>query len=377
MKPAVTVNGFVTWSAGKQRFVIDARYQNQFIDDRRFKYERLADLAPQLREGDQLISSDVKDAYHHVQLRKADQTYFAFRCMGRVFKCLTMPFGLKVAPFVWTKLCRPVVQALRREGFRVVAYVDEFGGGVPTRQQGGATKKEAAAAGIRVQRLFQSLGLYLHPSEGEWSGTTCLPLLGFLVDTERRLFFLRPDRTTKVMGMAGGLLAGAKTHRRWVRHSALRSFCGTAVSTNLAVPEARYRLRSLYTVMRDHRDCCSNRVRLGRQAMTDLQWWNGLTARAEAGRALWSAPADVTMTADASRIGWGATWDGLVPARRYHTADRADFHINLLELGAVRLGLLSFVDFLRSPSTIIRLRTDSRVAMEVINSGSSTSPPLM
>lgn len=55
-KPVVIVNGFVTWSAGKQRFVIDARYQNKEIDDRRFKYEALTDLAPQLRAGDKLIS---------------------------------------------------------------------------------------------------------------------------------------------------------------------------------------------------------------------------------------------------------------------------------------------------------------------------------
>lgn len=349
--PVVIVNGFVTWSAGNQRFVIDARYQNRVIDDRRFKYERLMDLAPQLRAGDQLISWDVKDAYLHVPLRKADQTYFAFQCMGRVFKCLTMPFGLKVAPYVWTKLCRPIVQALRREGFRIIAYVDDFGGGVPIRRRRGATKAEAAAAGRRVKQLFQSLGLYLHPSKGEWEGTSCLPLLVFLVDTERRLFLLRPDRTAKFMGMAGRLLAGAKTHRRWERHSALRSLCGTALSTHLAVPEARYRLRSLYTAMRDHHDSRSNRVRLGRQAMTDLLWWHRLTARAEAGRALWPAQADVTMSTDASGVGWGATWEGLVPARGYHAPDRGDFHINLLELGAVRLGLLSFVDFLRGLTT--------------------------
>lgn len=376
-KPVVIVNGFVTWSAGKQRFVIDARYQNKEIDDRRFKYEALTDLAPQLRAGDKLISWDVKDAYHHVPLRVADRNYFAFQCMGRVFRCLTMPFGLKVAPFVWTKLCRPIVQALRREGFRIVAYVDDFGGGVPTQQRGGATRAEATAAGMRVKELFHSLGLYLHPTKGEWGGTSRLPLLGFLVDTERRLFLLRPERTAKVMGMAGRLLAGAKTHRRWVRHSALRCFCGTAVSTHLAVPEARYRLRSLYTAMRDHQDRRSNRVRLGRQAMTDLRWWHELTEHAERGRALWPAPADVTMTTDASSTGWGATWDGLVPARGYHADDRKALHINLLELGAVRLGLLSFVDFLREPATIVRLRTDSRVAMEVINSGSSRSPALM
>eukprot|EP00170_Pyropia_yezoensis_P000366 contig_2090_g367 len=193
--PVVIVNGFVTWSAGKQGFVIDARHQNAHIDDRAFHYENLFDLAPQLRAGDQLMSWDVKDAYHHVPLRVEDRVYFGFQCSGRVFLCNTMPFGLKVAPFLWTKICRPVVEALRREGFRIVAYVDDFGGAPPTAGRDGATEPEVSAAAARVRELFGSLGLTLHQTKGEWGGTTCLPHLGLLVDTGLRLFHLRPDRT--------------------------------------------------------------------------------------------------------------------------------------------------------------------------------------
>lgn len=193
--PVVIVNGFVTWSAGKQGFVIDARHQNAHIDDRAFHYENLFDLAPQLRAGDQLMSWDVKDAYHHVPLRVEDRVYFGFQCSGRVFLCNTMPFGLKVAPFLWTKICRPVVEALRREGFRIVAYVDDFGGAPPTAGRDGATEQEVSAAAARVRELFGSLGLTLHQTKGEWGGTTCLPHLGLLVDTGLRLFHLRPDRT--------------------------------------------------------------------------------------------------------------------------------------------------------------------------------------
>lgn len=377
-KPVVIGNGFVTRSAGKQRFVIDASYQNEGIEDRSFKYESLADLTPQLRPDDHLLGWDIKDAYHHVRLREVDKPYFAFQCMGRVFQCNTMPFGLKVAPFLWTKVCRPVVQALRREGFRVVVYVDDFGGAPPTRaRRKGATKQDAVDAGHRVRRLFADLGLTLHPTKGVWHGTQCLPLLGFLVDTKRRLFLLQPARTAKIIGMAGRLLASAKTHRRWVRYSALRSFCGTAVSTQLAVTAARLHLRSPYSAMRDHLDKSSGRVRLGRQGMQDLQWWRALAAHAEMGRALWPREADVVLTTDASGTGWGATWDGLGPARGFHSPSRKKAHINLLELGAVRLGLLPFVDFLRQPETIIRLRTDSLVTMHVINTGSSRSDALM
>jgi len=73
-KPVVIVNGFVTHSAGKPRFVIDARYQNEQMEDRAFKYEGLADLAPQLRPEDKLLGWDLKDAYHHLQLRQSDRT---------------------------------------------------------------------------------------------------------------------------------------------------------------------------------------------------------------------------------------------------------------------------------------------------------------
>lgn len=85
-RPHVIVNRFVTWSAGKQRFVIDCRHQNrsEFMEERPFKYEGLLDLAQQLKPGDQLMGWDVKDAYHHVPLREADKPLFCFQCHGRV-----------------------------------------------------------------------------------------------------------------------------------------------------------------------------------------------------------------------------------------------------------------------------------------------------
>jgi len=85
----------------------------------------------------------------------------------------------------------------------------------------------------------------------------------------------------------------------------------------------------------------------------------------------------VTLTTDASGLGWGATWYGLVPARGCHRLSRRHLHINLLELGAVRLGLLSFVDWSRQPDTVVRLRTVSLVTLHVITTGSSRPIALM
>lgn len=373
----VIVNGFVVTAAGKKRFVLDCRVPNDYIDPRRFKYESLTELAAQLRPGDELIKWDVRDAYHHLLLREEDRKYFAFQVLGRTFQSLTMPFGLRVAPYLWTKVCRPVVQRLRAMGFRVIVYVDDFGGAPPSRKGKPATKKDARRGSSEVQRLFSLLGLQLHLTKGRWEGTMELPLLGHVVDTRRQLFLLTPERTAKVKAMAGRILTEAAHHRRWTRQALLRSFCGAAVSTLLSVPNARFKLRSLYDALLDHKDKSGRRVRLGRQATSDLRWWTRLDEHALTGRALWETEPTVTLHTDASNAGWGATFDQLVPARGFHEAARQHKHINLLELGAVRLGLLSFVDLLKDPHTLVRLKTDSQVVMHVVNNGSSRSKAVM
>eukprot|EP00170_Pyropia_yezoensis_P005145 contig_21040_g5159 len=177
--------------------------------------------------------------------------------------------------------------------------------------------------------------------------------------------------------MAVKILSEAAHHRRLTRHALLRSFCGAAMSTLLSVPNARFKLRSLYDAMVDHKDDSGRRVRLGRQATSDLRWWARLDEHALTGRALWATEPTVTLHTDASTAGWGATFNQLVPARGFHEAARQHKRINLLELGAVRLGLFSFVDLWKDPHTLVQLKTDSQVLMHVGNNGSSRSRAVM
>lgn len=132
-RPHEIVSGIVTWSAGKQRFVIDCRHRNQktFIEERTIKYEGLLDSAQLLKPREQLMGWDVKDVHHHVPRREAEKPLFCFKCLGRVFLCIKMLFGLNVARYLCTKACCPVVQQLRAVGFRIVVHVDDFVGAAP------------------------------------------------------------------------------------------------------------------------------------------------------------------------------------------------------------------------------------------------------
>jgi len=368
-------SAFVVHSAQKPRVVYDYKHVNSFTATASCKYETLPELAQSLRPNDALLTWDVQDAYHHLLLRPADRSYLAFRCLSRFFVPVTMPFGLAPAPLTWTKVMRPVVQHLREAGFRILPYVDDFGGAPPARPGVAATREQAVAAYCYVERLFGELGLRMHPTKGVKDGPTCVRLLGHLVDTKLARFLLPPDRVDKIAAMAVGLSRRATDHRRWVNFVMLRRFCGTAVSTTLSVPSARYHLRSLFTAMQ-HRRPRSGDVQVGRQALKDLKWWTALREHAATGRPLWPGAATMLLDTDASGSGWGAVLNSSAEARGCHGVDRNGLHINCLELGAVTRALLSFRHLLPAGS-IIRLRTDSMVALGVMRAGSSRSPVLM
>lgn len=190
--------------------------------------------------------------------------------------------------------------------------------------------------------------------------------------------------TAKIETMAVALLRYASKHRRWVRFGALRSFYGTAVSTTLSVPQARYRTQSLFLLLGPLlRAGAGGRprgrdVRLSHQGVAGLRWWAKLTTRSLIGRALWPQPHDVVLHTDASLSGWGVVWNGTVPARGVHTPDRRHLQINVLELGAVRQALQSFVDLLRTDKdTVVRLVMNSLVSVHVINNSTSRSAAML
>jgi len=368
-------SAFVAHTANKPRAVYDFKHTNEYQANASCKYETLQDLSQTLRPGDALLSWDIRDAYHHLTVRPTDRTYLAFRTLGRVFVPVTMPFGLRVAPRTWTKVCRPVVAELRRLGFRIIAYVDDFGGAPPASPGAPATKAEAVAGFSLVAELLHRLGLYLHPFKGTRDGPQVMQLLGHLIDTRAGIYLLPPERVVKTVALAQSLVRYAAGHERWVGFKALRRFCGTAVSTTLSVPDARFHLRSLFNALK-FRHPSSGDARLGHQAVKDLEWWVALAGNAARGRPIWPGSATIQMDTDASGLGWGAVLGQLVEARGYHGTLRSGLHINVLELGAITLALRSFRAHI-PPGTIIRLRTDSMVALGVLNAQSSRSLVLM
>ena len=103
-------------------------------------------------------------------------------------------------------------------------------------------------------------------------------------------------------------------------------------------------------------------MKLSAAARKELQWW--VENIDTAFKPVSPGKPKVTITTDASPIGWGAECGG-VSTGGHWLASEGDQHISPLELLAIGLGLKTFAKQLRN--THIRTRTDNTTALALVN----------
>eukprot|EP00168_Porphyra_purpurea_P018433 TRINITY_DN6863_c0_g1_i1.p1 TRINITY_DN6863_c0_g1~~TRINITY_DN6863_c0_g1_i1.p1 ORF type:complete len:538 (+),score=38.67 TRINITY_DN6863_c0_g1_i1:899-2512(+) len=360
----------------KVRKVLNYTHPNANVDVRKFKYETLHDLFQVLRPDDPLLAWDVKDAYQHLLLREEDQRYLSFTTLGRVFIPITMPFGMSLALYVDQGGPRAGA-VLPRAGLP-----HHFVRGQLWRSTSGDARRAGDGSG-RGARLCH--------------GPVCVSRVGPLAAP-------RQGHPRRVDG-------GASTWPRR-RHSGTR--LSAACHAGRADPDAGQR-SSAFRVDAPALGAVFDSARLLRHGglhhtlrgprplpSTEPVLFHGLPARAQrrlpAGQPGDRGPAVVERLslvrsharapilagradhADGDRRqpgGVGRSAQPLGDGPGCHAPDRADLHINLLELGEIRLGLLSFRRLLPSSGVIIRLKCDSKVALGVLQAQSSPSVALM
>lgn len=362
---------FVVDMNTRPRLVTDYKHQNAFLEDRPFKYEVMADFVINLCLNDHLTSWDVVDAFHDVYLAEREIFLLAFAVAGTVYLPLTMPFGLKLAPWVWTRMLRPVIAYLRVRGFKVLPYMDDFG----YLSSGPRPVSAARATRGRAKevKVLRSLGLVVHKRKRAVEGTRSLDLLGLRIATHRCLLLLPPHRLRSVVRSAVSLRRYVTTHARCVSLTSLQRFSGLAVSTAPAVPNARLHLQALYACFRE--DPRRGQRRLDARALADLVWLCSLATSPKVGRALWQIPVVRENSTDACGYGWWSVLNRLVPTRGFFSTAVLPAHINTKELWGAVLALRSLPK-LRGPG-VVRFRLDSLVNLHFINSTRSRSPALM
>ncbi|KAK7087812.1 hypothetical protein V1264_021816 [Littorina saxatilis] len=79
-----------------------------------------------LRPFDWVTSIDLSDAYFHILMHQTDRKWLRFVWGNRIFQFRALPFGLSLAPWMFTMIVRQFCSLIRGQGIRLRTYLDDW-----------------------------------------------------------------------------------------------------------------------------------------------------------------------------------------------------------------------------------------------------------
>ncbi|KAK3895260.1 hypothetical protein Pcinc_001010 [Petrolisthes cinctipes] len=279
---------------GKTRLVMDLSKLNKFVKTLHFRMVSVAQVRTVLRKGDWLASLDLKDAYWHVLIHPRFRRFLAFQVGTETFQFTRLPFGLSLAPRVFTKLVRVVASRLAEAGVPTLMYLDDWLLHAPS--------KEQVANNVQVARgVLEEMGFLLNIPKSSLTPTRKLCWLGIEWDSLSATLSLAPDNARRTLRhVRQAHFSRTFSRRQW------ESLLGSLNFAAPAMPLGRLKHRRLTREVNlhlspAHRD-------LPRQVSPSLHLllrpW--LRPGALRQRVPWVfPPPGITVATDASDIGWG------------------------------------------------------------------------
>jgi ribonuclease HI len=355
---------------GEYRKVLDCRDLNAELTEVHFKMEGPDTVCQLIATGDWATSIDIKSAFNHVPVDPALKPYLAFQFGKRTYTYVSMPFGIRHAPRIFTLILRKAIQVIRDQmKVRTVAYMDDilllF------------SDAETALTQTRnVATFLETLGWTLAPDKCELQPVQNITFLGWRWHLQHALVSSTPARRTALKQMLTNWQSYARDREpRPVRE--LATLLGELNFMRLQVPEGALHTKRLdSTKARAARTqgwdgtCTPNPSLMG-----ELKWWNKTLTVNEPRRVI-QYPVAAILTTDASPGGWGAVL--MVEQESIYgfggwTLPQRAMTSNAKELVAVRMGLEHFKGEIAplTPCSVL-IRSDNATTVADINRKTAT-----
>jgi hypothetical protein len=144
-----------------------------------------------LRKGGFMFKFDLKSGYHHVDIHPSHRKFLGFSWFlnGKVsyFRFACLPFGLSSAPYIFTKVVRPLVKKWRSEGKAIVVFLDDGLGFA------GSLQEAIKVSGNIKADLFKS-GFVPNFLKSIWDPCKTIEWLGYDIDLESGVFSVHERR---------------------------------------------------------------------------------------------------------------------------------------------------------------------------------------
>ena len=112
--------------------------KEKYLLKKSVKFKDLRVALNYLEKGHFMFSFDIRSGYHHVLIFPPHQSFLGFswfyKVKNRYFYFRVLPFGLSSAPYIFTKLLRPLVAYWRQQGIHIVVYLHDGLGEAPSYQ---------------------------------------------------------------------------------------------------------------------------------------------------------------------------------------------------------------------------------------------------
>jgi hypothetical protein len=348
----------------KLRLIIDLRGVNQFIDTPSFKYEDINVVLDQIRQGDELVSVDLRNGFQHVLVHPDDRDLLGFKWKGVYYRYKVLPFGLSCSPYYFCKILRVVANYLRTEALRVCFYMDD----ILLMAQAGDMVRHRELMLLTLQRL----GWQVNWGKSDLSPSQELTYIGYRLITNDQSGFpqlrIPIERIRKLRkDISRLLLRGCTTAR------CLARIAGQCVSMAKAVLPAKLLLRNIYRLLHQ-RVAWEDMLRLDAPTIKDLQWWF-VALENWNGRDISTRPVEMQIETDASQTGWGANIIGSgKQAAGFWDMTMSLAPSNARELMAVIMTVLSFKEDLQNKA--VQILTDNITTAAYIMHLGGPSPGL-
>lgn len=106
-------------------YILNLKSLNTFIQPPHFKMKDNRTVMKLISRYCYMATIDLREAYFLIPVHKNYRKFLRFK-FNNMYQFITLPFGLSLAPYIFTKIIRPVFQLLKQEGITSMVYIDNF-----------------------------------------------------------------------------------------------------------------------------------------------------------------------------------------------------------------------------------------------------------
>ncbi len=286
----------------------------------------------------------------------ATQAIPAFAFEGQAYQYKVLPFGLSLSPRVFTKVVEAALVPLREQGVRILNYLVDW---LILAQ----SRKQLSAHRDLVLKHLSLLGLRVNWEKSKLVPTQRISFLGMEFNSVNQTARLTQERAQSVLNcfktLSGRTAVPLKLFQRLLGHMA-----AAAVTVPLGLLHMRPLQHWLYgRIPRWAWKRGTYRVQITPACRKTFRPWSD-PSFLRAGVPLEQVSRHAVVFTDASTTGWGATYNGHAVSGVW-TGPQLHWHINCLELLAVRLALGRLRGRLQRKDVLVR--TDNTATVAYIN----------